>query len=99
MKSIYGKKAWLGICLVLSFILGSLLWAPVKAEQRNKGTGDPAGVQTPLPEVSAAPSETPAVTEGPAPAETPLPATAVPIPTASPAPLALKNKNAVYRAG
>ena len=99
MKNIYGKKAWLGICLVLSFVLGSLLWAPVKAEQRSNGTGDPAGIQTLLPEVSAAPSETPAVTEGPALAETPLPSTAAPIPTASPAPLVLKNKNAVYRAG
>lgn len=99
MKNIYGKKAWLGICLVLSFVLGSLLWVPVKAEQRSNGTGDPAGIQTPLPEVSAAPSETPAVTEGPALAETPLPSTAAPIPTASPAPLVLKNKNAVYRAG
>lgn len=96
MKIINNKKAWLGVWLILSFVLGCVVWEPVKAEQTDKA-GDSAGIQTPLPEGPAFPSETPVPAEVPAPTKAPLPPT--PVPTASPAPLVLKNKNTAYRAG
>lgn len=108
MKMIYSKKAFLGICLIFSFILGSFWWAPARAERKTDGMRNSVGIQTPLPEASALPSETPPVMETPSATEKPLPETsapaetlipATPVPTASPAPLVLKNKNAVYRAG
>lgn len=89
MKIISSKKVWLGVWLILLFILGCMVWEPVKAEQTD-GAGDSAGFQTPLPEM-------PIPVEVPAPTDAPLAPT--PVPTAPPAPLVLKNKNAVYRAG
>ena len=92
MRIISSKKTW----LILLFILGCMVWEPVKAEQTN-GVGDSAGIETPLPEMPVVPSETPVPAE--VPASTNAPWSPTPVPTASPAPLVLKNKNAAYRAG
>lgn len=92
MKIISSKKTW----LILLFILGCMVWEPVKAEQTD-GVGDSAGIETPLPEMPVVPSETPVPAEVPAPTNAPWSPT--PVPTAPPAPLVLKNKNAAYRAG
>lgn len=92
MRIISSKKTW----LILLFILGCIVWEPVKAEQTD-GVGDSAGIETPLPEMPVFPSETPVPAEVPAPTNAPWSPT--PVPTASPAPLVLKNKNAAYRAG
>lgn len=92
MRIISSKKIW----LILLFILGCMVWEPVKAEQTD-GVGDSAGIEAPLPEMPVVPSETPVPAEVPAPTNAPWSPT--PVPTASPAPLVLKNKNAAYRAG
>ena len=92
MRIISSKKTW----LILLFILGCMVWEPVKAEQTD-GVGDSAGIEAPLPEMPVVPSEKPVPDEVPAPTNAPWSPT--PVPTASPAPLVLKNKNAAYRAG